>query len=464
MYGGVGLRILEAVNRFVWGVPALFMILGVGIYLTVRTGFAQVRLFPQALRAFVGQFRKRDNGDGVSGYRAFCTALGATVGTGNLAGVAGAIALGGPGAIFWMWVCGILGMVTKYAEATLAVHYRQKNQNGEFVAGPMYMILNGMGKKWSNLAGIYCFFGVVACFGVGNATQVNAVIGAIESAVISYGFSWDLRFSVLIGVVLAVVIVWLLLGGAKGIGRAAEQLVPFAAIGYLVLSVVVLVLCRDRIPSALQSIVTGAFAPRAVTGGVIGSCFTALRVGAARGVFTNEAGMGTAGIAHGCAIVRHPTQQGLMGIMEVFIDTIVICTITALVILCSGVRIPYGTDVGIQLTTEAFCSVCGNWVTALLAGFLCLFAIATILGWGLYGMRCAQYLFGENTWKRFVLLQGITVVVGALMGTGTVWLLAEIVNGLMALPNLIVLIALTPQLILLTGKKKPCLIQRSDTI
>jgi AGCS family alanine or glycine:cation symporter len=373
------------------------------------------------------------------------------VGTGNIAGVAGAIAIGGPGSIFWMWVCGILGMVTKYAEATLAVRYRQKNEKGEFVGGPMYMITHGMGKKWRWLAYVYCFFGVVACFGVGNATQVNAVLGGVEAIVGDLSLSQ--RF--FLGCLLALMICVLLLGGAQRIGRAAEALVPFAAISYLLLGIFVLIFRRDQIGNAFSLIFEGACDPAAVTGGVVGSYFKSLRVGAARGVFTNEAGMGTASIAHAGAQVEHPIQQGLMGIMEVFIDTIVICTMTALVILCSGVSIPYGSDVGIALTVDAFSAVCGAWVSGVIAVALLLFAVATILGWGLYGVRCAQFLFGENVWKKFVPLQGIAVVLGAILGTGTLWLFSEIVNGLMVIPNLTVLACLTPELIRLQKDRIP---------
>lgn len=443
--------VLEKINAFVWGIPALIMILGVGLYLSVRTGFAQLRMFPEALRVFLSQFRRRKTScDGVSPYRALCTALAATVGTGNLAGVAGAIAIGGPGAVFWMWVCALFGMVTKYAEATLAIRYRHRNSAGEYVGGPMYMVRLGMAKRWHWLAGVYCFLGVVASFGVGNATQVNAVLDGISSAVQAMGGSLSGKVRILLGVAIAALIVLLLLGGAKRIGQAAEMLVPFAAAGYLLLGVVVLILRADRLPQAFCAIVKGAFMPKAVTGGVLGSAFTALRVGAARGVFTNEAGMGTASIAHGAANVSHPVRQGLMGIMEVFIDTIMICTMTALVILCSGVPVSYGVDVGVALTAQAFSEVCGDWVCLPIALSLCCFALATILGWGLYGIRCAQYLFGDGVWRRFVVLQGVTVVIGAVLKTGTVWLLAETVNGLMALPNLVALASLTPELVRLT--------------
>jgi len=448
-------KILQTVNSVVWGAPALVLILGVGIYLTVRTGAAQIRLLPRSAKLLFCSFVKKDSQKGtVSGFQALCTALAATVGTGNLAGVAGAIAIGGPGAVFWMWVCGIIGMITKFAEATLSVRFRVKNAQGEFVGGPMYMICQGLGKRWHLLAWIYSFFGVVAAFGVGNATQINAVIGGINEAVVAFGGSESFTGNLLMGLALAVLITVLLLGGMKRVGAAAERLVPAAAAGYLLLGFFVLTVRYDRIPAAFSAIVTGAFSPKAVTGGAVGSMFAALRIGISRGVFTNEAGMGTAGIAHAAARVEHPAQQGLMGIMEVFLDTIVICTMTALVILVSGVQIPYGQDVGVALTARAFATVCGEWSSVLIALALCCFAVATVLGWGLYGARCAQYLLGDGVWKKFVVLQAVTVVLGAVLKADTVWLLSETVNGLMALPNLAALAALSPEVIRLTKEYK----------
>lgn len=440
--------LLESINHFVWGVPALLLILGVGLYLSLRTGFLQIRLFPEAFRFFVSRLKKKNAAtEGISSYRAICTALAATVGTGNLAGVAGAITIGGPGAIFWMWICAILGMITKFAEAALAVRYRQKNKQGELVGGPMFMICAGMGKNWSWMASVYCFFGVVAAFGVGNATQVNTVIGGINGVLEYFGAIPSLGRNVIMGILISIMITVMLLGGAKRIGMAAEKLVPFAAVLYLLLGFGILIARSEAVPAAFAAIFRGAFSPKAATGGLIGSVFTSLRTGASRGVFTNEAGMGTASIAHASAVVDHPVQQGFMGIMEVFLDTVVICTMTALAILCSGVQIPYGSDVGIALTTSAFSEVYGNWICIPITLALCCFAIGTVLGWGLYGARCAQFLFGEKAWKPFVLLQGLTVILGAVMNTGVVWMLSETVNGLMAIPNLLALAFLSPELI-----------------
>lgn len=446
---------LEKINSIVWGVPTLLLILSVGIYLSIRTGFAQFRLFPDALRLFISKFKTdQQEHSGVSPLQALCTALAATVGTGNLAGVAGAIAIGGPGAVFWMWVCALLGMITKYAEATLAVRYRTRNADGERVGGPMYMIRDAMGPKWRWLAAVYSFFGIVAAFGVGNATQINTLIASINGVVESFDGHPTIFGNLMMGIGFAVLVALMLLGGAKRIGTVAERLVPFASALYLLLGFYVLVTRISAVPQALTSIFRGAFSPGAVTGGVIGSAVQSLRIGTSRGVFTNEAGMGTAGIAHSAADVNHPAEQGLMGIIEVFLDTIVICTMTALVILCSGVVIPYGTDVGIQLTNQAFSAVFGNWVRIPIALSVCCFAFATILGWGLYGARCAQYLFGYKAWRPFVLVQTVTVIIGAVLGTGTIWMLAETVNGLMAIPNLVAIAYLTPELARLTQEYK----------
>ncbi len=454
-------EIIDGVNRFVWGVPALLLILSVGLTLSVRTRWAQFRLLPKALGRFVSSFRNRKEQGSVSPYKALCTALAATVGTGNIAGVAGAIAIGGPGAIFWMWICAILGMVTKFAEATLAVRYRIKDEKGGYIGGPMYMIRQGMGRRWQFLAGIYSFFGVVAVFGVGSATQVNAAIGGIGSAVAALGGTMSSKGNLGIGIAFAVFTVLVLCGGAKRIGSAATFLVPLASVFYLLIGFGVLIVRYDAVPDAFRAILLGAFSPRAVTGGVLGSVFQALRVGASRGVFTNEAGMGTASIAHATAEVTHPVEQGLMGIIEVFLDTIVICTVTALVILCSGVPISYGQDLGIRLTAEAFSAVYGEWVNIPLAIALCSFAVATVFGWGLYGARCAQFLFGTFSWKWFSVAQAASILLGAVLSTETVWALSETANGLMAIPNLIALVALSPEVVRLLNEYKQVYVSKA---
>ncbi len=433
---------LQWINNFVWGAPALIGILGTGLFLTYKTGFVQLRLFPRALRLFFGKMKVNASGQ-VSSFQALCTALAATVGTGNLVGVAGAIAIGGPGALFWMWVSAVVGMVTKFSEAVLAIRYRQKSGSG-YVGGPMYMIRNGLGKRWRPMASCYAFLGVIAALGVGNATQINTLIGGVSDAVGYFGGEFSRKAELITGAVLAAAIGFVLMGGAGRIAAAAERLVPVAAGGYIILCLVVLALNFKQIPGALASVVAGAFCPQAVTGGVIGSAMQAMRIGVSRGVFTNEAGMGTAAIAHAAAKVEHPVEQGLMGSIEVFIDTLVICTLTGLVILCSGAAIPYGTDAGIHLTTQAFSAAAGGWTAVPIALFLCCFAFATVLGWGLYGGVCLRYLLGEKAWRMYVWAQMATVVVSVVLDTKTVWLLAETVNGLMAIPNLLALVMLSP--------------------
>ena len=424
------------------GLPAAALILGVGLYLTIQLGFPQLVLLPKALGLFFRRMFAGKPREGVSSFQALCTALAATVGTGNLVGVAGAICLGGPGAMFWMWVCAFFGMATKYSEAALAVRCRVKTPDG-YAGGPMYTMTCGLGQGFRLLAKVYCVFGILAAFGVGNAAQINAVVTGVNGAVSRFGGEPSLRGNLMMGLILAVLAGFLLFGGAKRIGAAAELLVPIAAGCYILLCIGVLLVFRRRIPAAFGQILAGAFCPRAVTGGILGSAFQALSVGCRRGVFTNEAGMGTASIAHACAEAE-PAEQGLMGMVEVFLDTIVICTLTALVILVSGVPIPYGVDVGGELTSAAFSQVYGAGASLFLAGALSLFAIATILGWGLYGSRCAQFLFGG--WKGFAAAQTAMVVLGAVLDTQVVWQLSETANGLMAIPNLICLAALTGEL------------------
>lgn len=446
---------LDTLNAIVWGVPVLCLILGLGITLTIGSKGAQFMLLPKAIYHFFKSMKRSSGREGITGYRALCTALAATVGTGNLAGVAGAIAIGGPGAVFWIWVSGFLGMITKCAEVTLAIRYRQKNENGEFVGGPMYIIQNALPLKYRCMAYIYCYFGIVAALGIGNAVQVNAVTGGLRSIAQMLNIKIEKRDTVVIGFLIAMVIVPVFRKGAGGIGALAEKLVPGAAIVYIFFCGMVLYRCKTKIPDVCASIFQGAFRPQAVTGGMIGSMLIVLRVGISRGIFTNEAGMGTASIAHASSTEPDPGKQGLMGIMEVFFDTIVICSLSAFVILCSGVTIPFGTDPGIQLTLEAFSAVLGNWSRLAITILTSIFAFATILGWGLYGARCCQFLFGEGSWHKYMVAQVIAVFLGAVLETSVVWVLSELVNGLMAIPNLFALYYLRNDfLTLLKAKNK----------
>lgn len=438
----------SAVNNFIWGVPAMICIIGVGLVLSFRTGFLQIRKFPYAMKVTLGRMlKKREASDGaLTPFQAVCTALAATVGTGNVAGVAGAIAIGGPGAVFWMWISAILGMCTKFSEVTLAVHFREKNKDGELVGGPMYYIKNGLKKHWHWLAYLFSTFGVLTVFGTGNATQVNTITTAIDSALFNYNLiSKDSvsTLNLIIGIVLAALIALILLGGIKRIGQVTEKLVPFMALMYIVLALGVVVLNIGSVPQVFASIFKGAFSPASVTGGAVGSFFMSMKKGMSRGIFSNEAGLGTGSIAHACADTRKPVKQGFFGIFEVFVDTIVICTLTALVILCSGVSIGYGDAAGAELTISGFTTVYGGWVSVFTAIAMCCFAFSTIIGWGLYGTRCIEFLFGFRANKLFMLVYALVAIVGATMNLGLMWSIAETFNGLMVIPNLIAVFLLS---------------------
>ena len=445
----------QVVNDFIWGVPAMVCIIGVGFYLSCRTGFLQIRKFSYAIQTTIGRmFRKRNASDGaLTPFQAVCTALAATVGTGNIAGVAGAIAIGGPGAVFWMWVSAVLGMCTKFAEVTLAVYYRETNKEGDLVGGPMYYIKNGLGKNWQFLAVLFSAFGVLTVFGTGNATQVNTITTAVNSALLSCGLISEgaVKTSNLIqGIIIAALVALILLGGVKRIGQVTEKLVPFMALLYIVLSVGIILFRIQALPSVIQAIFEGAFKPAAVTGGAVGSLFMSMKKGVSRGIFSNEAGLGTGSIAHACADTRKPVKQGMFGIFEVFTDTIVICTLTALVILCSQVPVGYGQAAGAELTIQGFISVYGNWVSVFTAVAMCCFAFSTILGWGLYGARCIEFLFSEKVIKPFMVAYSLVASLGATADLGLMWNIAETFNGLMAIPNLIALFLLSGTVVKLT--------------
>lgn len=441
-------QINSAVNDFIWGVPAMICIIGVGLILTFRTKFLQIRKFPYAMKVTIGRmFRKKEAVDGaMTPFQAVCTALAATVGTGNIAGVAGAIAIGGPGAVFWMWISAILGMCTKFSEVTLAVHFREKNDKGEWVGGPMYYIKNGLKKHWHWLAYLFSAFGVLTVFGTGNATQVNTITTAIDSALMNYGVISKKdagTANLIIGIILAILLALILLGGIKRIGRVTEKLVPFMALLYIVFAVGVIVLNIKNVPAVFSSIIEGAFNPSSVTGGVVGSFFLSMKKGVSRGIFSNEAGLGTGSIAHACADTKKPVKQGFFGIFEVFADTIVICTLTALVILCSGVNIDFGKAAGAELTIQGFTSTYGNWVSLFTAVAMCCFAFSTIIGWGLYGARCIEFLFSSKVIKPFMVVYSLVAILGATVDLGLIWNIADTFNGLMAIPNLIALFLLS---------------------
>ena len=442
----------SAVNNFIWGIPAMVCIIGVGLYLSIRTHFLQIRKFPYAIRTTIGRmFHKRNASEGaITPFQAVCTALAATVGTGNIAGVAGAIAIGGPGSVFWMWVSAVLGMCTKFSEATLAVYYREKNADGDLVGGPMYYIKNGLGRRFLWLAYLFAGFGVLTVFGTGNATQVNTITTAVNSALINFHVITQEQTSITnlaIGIIITVLIALILLGGIKRIGQVTEKLVPFMALLYIVLALGIVVLNWRVVPGVFVSIFEGAFSPSAVTGGVIGSMFLSMKKGVSRGIFSNEAGLGTGSIAHACADTGKPVKQGMFGIFEVFTDTILICTLTALVILCSPITIPYGQAAGAELTIQGFTSVYGNWVSIFTALAMCCFAFSTILGWGLYGARCIEFLFSSKVTKPFMVVYSFVAILGATADLGLMWSIADTFNGLMAIPNLIALFLLSGKIV-----------------
>lgn len=443
------------VNNFIWGVPAMICIIGVGLYLTFRTKCIQVRKFHSAMKNTIGKiFEKKSAQDGsITPFQAVCTALAGTVGTGNIAGVAGAIAIGGPGAIFWMWCSAFLGMCTKYAEVLLAVQYREKNADGEYIGGPMYYIKNGLSKNWHFLAYAYAIFGVLTVFGTGNATQVNTIVSAINTALSDLNLlstTGNSSLNLVIGIIVAAIVALVLLGGIKRIGTVTERLVPFMALLYIILGLGVVIINIKTIPYVFTQIFAGAFNPKAFTGGIVGSLFLSLKKGVSRGIFSNEAGLGTGSIAHACSDTNNPVKQGLFGIFEVFVDTIIICTLTALIILSSGVTINYGNAAGAELTISGFTSTYGNWVTIFTAIALCCFAFSTIIGWGLYGSRCIEFIFTSKAVRPFLVIYSFMAIVGATMDLGLMWDIADTFNGLMAIPNLIALLLLSGTVIKIT--------------
>ena len=443
----------SAVNNFIWGVPAMICIIGVGLYLSIRTNFLQIRKFPYAMKITLGRMlKKREASDGaLTPFQAVCTALAATVGTGNVAGVAGAIAIGGPGAVFWMWISALLGMCTKFSEVTLAVHFRERNKEGDYVGGPMYYIKNGLKKHWHWLAYLFSAFGVLTVFGTGNATQVNTITTAIDSALYNYNLLSEdgaATLNLVIGIVLAVLIALILLGGIKRIGQVTEKLVPFMAIMYILLAVGVVVVHIGSIPTVFSSIIRGAFDPAAVTGGAVGSFFMSMKKGVSRGIFSNEAGLGASVLVHCAANVEEPVQQGMWGMFEVFADTMVVCTLTALVVLTSGlVDLDTGAALtgveGSALVGQAFSTVFGAFGPQFIAVSVLLFAYSTTLGWSHYGTRAVVYLLGERAAAGYKLVFAAMVLVGAVMKLDLAWALSDTFNGLMMLPNLVGVVGLS---------------------
>jgi len=435
------MSINETINGIVWGPPILFLIVGTGIYLSLNTKFFSVAKLGYILKnTFLKMFSKEQHGEGeVTAFQAVATALAATVGTGNIAGVATAIALGGPGSVFWLWLAAIFGMTTKYAEVVLAIRYREKTADGRFVGGPMYYIANGLKMKW--LAYIFALFGALASFGIGNMVQSNSVAASLQA-------TFDINPWVT-GIVLAAITAMVIVGGIKRIGAFTEKLVPFMAAIYILGGIFIIIANAAHIPEAFRLIFSNAFTGHAAVGGFAGATLMqTIRYGVARGVFTNEAGLGSAPIAHAAATTDHPVRQGLWGVFEVFVDTIVICSITALSIMVSSLWDSGLT--GAELTTAAFnegIAGVGGYIVAI---GIVLFAYSTIIGWEYYGERCAEYLLGPKVILPYRIIWIPMVFVGAIGGLETLWALADTLNGLMAIPNLIGVLLLSPVVFKLT--------------
>ncbi|GAB3678689.1 alanine/glycine:cation symporter family protein [Salinisphaera aquimarina] len=428
-------NVLSTLSGWVWGPVMLILLLGTGIYLTIGLGgLPQRKLFYGFSMLFAGRKKSTEPGD-ITPFQALATALAATVGTGNIAGVATAIHLGGPGAIFWMWVTAIVGMATKYGEAVLAVNYRETNAEGAYVGGPMYYIRNGLGEHWKWLAFAFALFATVAAFGIGNTVQSNSVAQVFHQSMSIP--TW------ITGIVLAVGVAAVILGGLQRLASVTEKLVPFMAIVYVAGALLVLLLNASAVPGAFGLIFSDAFTGTAATGGFAGAgVIMAIRFGVARGIFSNEAGLGSAPIAHAAARTDSPVRQGVVAMLGTFIDTIIVCTMTALVIIASGTWAS-GTT-GAQLSAEAFTAGMpgpGGWIVSF---GLVIFAFSTILAWSYYGERAAEYIFGSGIIKPYRVLWVIAVFIGAIAQLDLVWLIADVMNALMAIPNLIALLALSP--------------------
>jgi alanine or glycine:cation symporter, AGCS family len=431
---------ISEINAIVWGPIMLVLILGTGLFLMIGLRFMPILKLSSGFK-LLWKGKESDQKGEIVPFNALMTSLSATIGTGNIAGVATAIALGGPGALFWMWITALVGMATKYAEAVCAVHYREVDEQGNYLGGPMYYIKNGLGKKWMWLGTAFALFGFIAAFGIGNTVQANSVANVLEE-----NFAIPLWLT---GLVLLLLTAAVIIGGIKRIAKIAGQLVPFMAFAYLLAGLVVLAINFSEIPAALSLIIKSAFTGTAVQGGFAGAAvWAAIRFGVARGIFSNEAGLGSAPIAHAAAKTNQPVQQGMIAMLGTFIDTLIICSITGLVIVTSGVWTT-GID-GAALTSAAFAKTLPGTGGVIVSISLAIFAYTTILGWSVYGERCVEFLFGIKAIVPFRILWILAVPIGAMSDLKFIWLLADTLNAMMALPNLLALILLSPVVFKLT--------------
>ena len=440
-------------NDIVWGIPALVLLMAAGIILTVGLKGFQFRKFGYAMKHTVGKMFKKQTAKAgeVTPLQALTTALAATVGTGNIAGITFAITLGGPGSIFWLWVSALLGMATKYSEVLLSVKFRERNILGDWVGGPMNYIKNGLGKNWKWLGAVFCVFGGLASFGIGNAVQVGEITSAVNTAIRSFvpsAVEHEMVINIVLAVILMAIIGVVLVGGIKRIGEVTEFMVPIMSVIYIVACLLVIGANITRVPHVFGMIFQGAFTPEGVSGGVAAITIkTCIEWGVKRGVFSNEAGLGSAPIAHAATSETNPVKQGLYGIFEVFMDTIVICTLSGLTLLLAldAETINYGIKGTTALNAQALGTVLGGKTGALIIAIgLSLFALSTVLSWGLYGTRCWEYLLGEKAVKPYQIIFTLVVIISATMDLSLAWAIADTLNGLMAIPNLIGLLLLCP--------------------
>ena len=447
-------KVNSFLNGIVMGWPGMILLVGTGVYYTFRCGGIQFKWFGYIMKNTIGKiFEKKEAGEGaVTPFQAVCTARAATVGTGNIAGVTGAIALGGPGAVFWMWISALFGMCTKFAEVTLAIHFRERNDKGDWVGGPMYYISKGLGKNWKWLGSLFALFGMLAAFGIGNMTQINSIVTSISGTINSFTPINVNTANLIIGIIVAIFCGIVLIGGLKRIGQVTEKLVPFMAVIYILSALIIFFAHIGNIGNVLRSIFVGAFTPSAVVGGAAGITISAaVKRGVGRGVFSNEAGLGSAPIAHAAADTDSAVRQGCFGVFEVFADTIVICTLTAFAVLMSGTPINFGQAAGADLTIAAFGTTFGRVGGIIISVGLTLFATSTILSWCLYGTRCAEFLFKTTKIiKPYQVIFCLVIILGAVTELSLVWDIADTLNGLMAIPNLVGLLGLSPIVIKLT--------------
>lgn len=435
-------HILNTLYDLISGIFPLVLLILCGVFLSIKGKFFQITRFFESIRLFKKAYTSK-KGKEFSSFKAACTSLSAAVGTGNIAGVAGAVSIGGAGAVFWMWVSALFGMAIKAAEITLAVKFREKH-GCEYSGSPMHYIKNGLSKRYKPLAYLFCFAGIPSVFCTGNITQTNAAVSSL-----------NLTFfpRLILGIIFCLLTLLVTIGGFSTIGTFTEKIVPLMSVLYIIICGSVIIFNIDFLPSAFKMIIKGAFNPKAVTGGAVGSAITSALIGAERGIFSNEAGLGTAGIAHSAATDADPKYQGLFGIVEVFVDTILLCTLTALTLLCSGIELGYGTPSSSPLVIKAISTLYSNAATPLISVMLCLFAFSSIIGWAAYGQIFTEFALPQKYKRYFLYIYPLGCIIGAVSNTEFAWNIAAFFNGIMLLINLPVLILLNDKALTFLNKR-----------